>query len=257
VPGLQAITEVQYRKILTKESGLMPDKRAGKNSASSWIIFALILIVTGAGIYIVKTVLSDNSPRKKSSVATVKLLKPPPPIKEKLPEPEPPKEIQKKEEIIDPVPRNDPNPNDAESDNTPAGDKLGLDAEGGAGSDSFGLVGKKGGRSLIAGSDSSGLGRLSLLSKYAGYTQIIQNEIRNWVIKRLEEESGIPKGKLQAVARVSVDSNGTIIECKIIGSSGNHNMDKTIRQALSQFKISTPPPNGMPRKIDIRLTYQS
>jgi len=232
----------------------MPEKQKQKMSALSWGLIALMAALLGTGVYFVKMVLSDDSTHKKKPIAIVTLLKPPPPqIKEKMPEP--PKEIQQKEEIVDPVQQNDPNPQADNQDNTPAGDQLGLDADGSAGGDAFGLVGKKGGRSLLAGE--GGMGKLSLLSKYAGYTQTLQAEIRKKVMKHLEDEGGIPKGKLQAVARVSVNSSGTILECRIIGSSGNHNMDSTIKKALSQFRVSEPPPDGMPRTMDIKLTYQS
>jgi TonB family protein len=238
----------------------MYNKQVKKTSYMSWVLIALMLSLAGAAVYIVKVILSDDNPKKNSYIANVTLLKPPPPppIKEKPPEPEPLKEIQKKEEIIDPVTQNEPqSPQNADShDNTPAGNNLGVDAEGGAGGDAFGLVGKKGGRSIIAGGE-GGLGKLSLLSKFSGYTHIAETEMRKRVIKHLEEEGGIPKGKLQAVARISLDSDGIVVECRIIGSSGNHNMDNAINQALSQFKISEPPPDGMPRKMAIRFTYQS
>ncbi len=224
-----------------------------------------MVVLLGAAVYIVKGVLSGDSPRKKNSVTMVTLLKPPPPpqIKEKLPEPEQVREIQKNEEVFTPEPQDvatqDSNPA-GEEDNTPAGDNLGVDAEGTSGGDAFGLVAKKGGRSLLAGGGGSGggggLGRLSLLSKYAGYAQIVETEIRKRVMKRLDEEGGITRGKLQAVARVSVDSNGAVVDFRIIGSSGNHKMDEAITQALGDIKISEAPPDGMPRTMDIKFTYQ-
>ena len=234
----------------------MPEIQKQKMSVLTWGLIALMAALLGTGVYFVKMVLSDDSVHRNKPIAIVTLLKPPPPpqIKEKMPEP--PKEIQQKEEIVETVQQNDPNSQADNQDNTPAGDQLGLDADGIAGGDAFGLVGKKGGRSILAG-DGGGMGKLSLLSRYAGYTQVMQAEIRKKVMKHLEDEGGIPKGKLQAIARVSVDSSGTILECRIVGSSGNHNMDNTIKKALSQFRISEPPPDGMPRTMDIRLTYQS
>ncbi|MBI5237022.1 MAG: TonB C-terminal domain-containing protein [Deltaproteobacteria bacterium] len=240
----------------------MSDKQIKKSSVASWGLLALMVVMAGAAVYFVKVVLSDDSPRKKSSVAIVTLLKPPPPpqIKEKPPEPEQVKEVQQKEEVFTPglqdVVNQDSKPA-GEQDNTPAGDNLGLDAEGTAGGDAFGLVGKKGGRSLLAGGGGSGgggLGNLSLLTKFAGYAQIVETEIRKRVMKRLDEEGGVPRGKLQAVARVSVDSNGAIVDYRIIGSSGNHKMDDAVKQSLGNLKISAPPPDGMPRTMIIKIT---
>ena len=230
----------------------MSDKQT-KISPVSWGLIALMVVFLGAAAYIVKMVLFDDSPRKKSSVTTVMLLRPPPPMvmKEKPPEPEPIKEM-KKDEIIDPGPKNEQNTDS--QDNTPAGDKLGLDADGKAGGDAFGLIGKKGGRSILAGGE--GLGRLSLLNKFAWYTQIVEMEIRKKVMKRLDEEGGIPKGKLQAVVRVSVNGNGDVVDYKIIGSSGNHKMDDAVRHALGYIRISEPPPEGMPRTMSIKISSQ-
>jgi TonB family protein len=231
-----------------------------KTSVVSWVFLGLLVILLGAAVYVVKSVLSDDSPRKKISITTVNLLKPPPPpqIKEKPPEPEPPKEIPKKEEIIAPGPKDESPTPQNKQDNTPAGNKLGLDTEGTAGSDAFGLVGNKGGRSITLGGSGGGggLGQLSLLSKFGGYAHIAEAEIRKKVMKRLEEEGGMPKGRLEAVARIRLDRNGEVIECRIVGSSGNHNMDDAINQALDHMKISEPPPDGMPLKMDIKFSYQ-
>jgi periplasmic protein TonB len=243
----------------------MADKETKKTPFLSWAVLGLMVVLIGVAAYFVKGVLSDESPNKKSAVM-ISLLKPPPPPppKEKPPEPELVKQIPKKEEIVD-VPQkvvNQESKPAGEPDKAPAGNDLGVDAEGTAGGDAFGLVGKKGGRSIIAGEggsggNGSGLGKLNLLSKYSGYTGIAESEIKEAVFKRLDEEAGIPRGRLQAVARIRVDSSGLIIECRLIGSSGNHRMDDTIKRVLRDMKISEPPPHGMPQKMDIKFIYQS
>jgi TonB family protein len=75
-------------------------------------------------------------------------------------------------------------------------------------------------------------------------------------MKRLNEEGGIPKGKLQAVIRVTVDNEGAIETYRIIGSSGNNRMDDAVKEALQHLKISEPPPDGMPRTMDIKISSQ-
>ncbi|HET6516152.1 MAG TPA: TonB C-terminal domain-containing protein [Thermodesulfovibrionales bacterium] len=235
----------------------MPAKQDKRISVVSWALFGLMVVIIGAAVYIVKGVLSGDSPQKKSNLTTVTLLKPPPPlqIKEKPPEPEQFKE-QKKEEIFTEAPQ-DVSQRPGDQDSTPAGDNLGVDAEGTAGGDAFGLVGKKGGKSLIGGGGTDGgLGKLSLLTKFSGYTRLVEAEVRKKVMKRLDEEGGIPKGKLQAVARVSVDGKGVIVSYRIIGSSGDHRMDEAINKALNYAKISEPPPDGMPRTMVIKITSQ-
>ena len=223
----------------------------------SWLLIAVFILLAGVGAYIVKTVLSGTELKKKDTTTTVTLLKPPPPpvIKEKPPEPEQIKEVPKKEEIINPEVNKEQSPENDIKDNTPAGDNLGVDAQGTAGSDSFGLVGKKGGRSLIAGGP-EGIGTGSLLTKFAGYTQIVTVELRKKVMKLLDEEGRIPKGKFQTVVRVSIDTNGKVTDYRIIGSSGNNKMDDAVNRSLHTFRISEPPPDGMPRTMDIKIMSQ-
>jgi TonB family protein len=236
----------------------MSDRKKARQSAVSWGLIALVVIFLGGAAYTIITVLSGDGPRKRDNVATVTLLKPPPvQVKEKLPEPETVKEMQKKEEMIDPTPGLQNEAQNNENDNTPAGENLGVDADGKAGGDSFGLVGKKGGRSILSGDGGGGMGRLSLLSKFGWYTQIVETEIRKKVMKHLDENGGIPKGKLQAVVQVSVNSAGAIVKYKIIGSSGNHKMDEAVKQSIGDIRISEPPPDGMPRTMSIRVTSKS
>jgi TonB family protein len=238
--------------------------------------------------------------------------------KEKPPEPEPAKEVPKRVETVDQdkreivdteklqimdtrpsnepqsaanTPAGPPGPANAPagppgSDGPPAGDRLGLDTEGTGGSDEFGLVARKGGRSITAGGGGSGrpggggsgpaggggpvrIGGIgsgkgggdgsgsSLLDKFSWYTQIVKTEISKNIQKQLDENGVIPRGKLQAVVRVSVDSKGAVLQCGIVDSSGNHEMDEAVKRSIGYFKVSQPPPDGMPRTMIIRVTSQS
>jgi TonB family protein len=76
-------------------------------------------------------------------------------------------------------------------------------------------------------------------------------------MKRLDQEGGIPKGKLQTVVQVSVDTRGTIVSYKIIGSSGNNRLDDAVKESLGQVRISEPPPDGMPKTMSVRISSQS
>ena len=230
----------------------MSDTQNKKSSPKSWGLIALMVVFVVVAVYIVKMVLSEDGLHKKSAVTTVTLLKPPPPVTVKEKPPEEIKQVEKKTEQTIEAPQDQPK--GPENDNTPAGDKLGLDAEGKAGGDAFGLAGKKGGRSLLAGGD--GMGRYSLLSRFAGYTKMVETEVRKKVMKRLDEDGGIPKGKLQTVVKISGDSNGSITGYKIIGSSGNNKMDETVKLSLANIRISEPPPEGMPRTMNIKISSQ-
>lgn len=69
------------------------------------------------------------------------------------------------------------------------------------------------------------------------------------------EENGGLKGQLQAVVRISLDSNGSVVNFWIVGSSGNNKMDEAVNQTISKARINEPPPDGMPRTMTVRITY--
>lgn len=226
------------------------DKKA-KSSYITWGLVAFFFVLVVATASLVWGILTDDGPKKKSAIATVSLIRPPPPpiIKEKLPEL--PQIKQQKDEFIPETPQDQPK--GADQDNTPAGDKLGLDADGKAGSDGFGLIGRKGGRSIL--SDGLG-GGASLLQKYSWYTQIVESEVRKRVMKNLEEQGGIPRGKMQAVVKIDISDRGSVVRYEIIGSSGNHKMDNAVKKALDSIIISEAPPEGMPKTMRIRVMSQ-
>ena len=172
----------------------------------------------------------------------VTLLKPPPPpvIKERPPEPE-----KKEEKIKEPEPEEAPD--EADADEGPTDDNLGIDADGNAGGDAFGLVGKKGGRSIIGGD----LSRNALLRRYAWYYQIVEKEIRKKVNKIMDQDGGIPDGNLKAVVELYLDDRGKVLNFSIPGSSGTKEMDEAVERALETIRISEPPPTDMPKGIKI------
>jgi len=234
----------------------------GKISAALLVSVTLVVCILAGAVYGISSLLSSpmTEHRKRQTVQTVTLLKPPPPpppkVKEKEPEPEVKKEVMQND--VQTAQPQDAKDEPAGDDKPEAGDQLGVDATGGAGSDGFGLVGKKGGRSIVelgtgTGSGSRGGG---LMGKYAWYTSMIQEEIKKRVRKRLEDGGGIPKGKMQAVVRIVMDEKGNIREMEVVGSSGNHRMDEAVRETLAATRIQEPPPDGMPRSMKLRITAQ-
>jgi len=154
--------------------------------------------------------------------------------------------------LIDAGPDNS-RPDDANNkpDEKPAGKQLGLDAEGTAGGDAFGLIGNKGGAGLIGGGG-GGAG-----SPFGRYGRLLEEELNRKVKKRLEGNGGIPKGKLQIVVQIDVDAQGKIVKYRIVTPSGDAKLDGVVREALKRDgAISQPPPEGMPRGVNIRISSQ-
>jgi hypothetical protein len=232
-------------------------KKHKKAPYQNWLVPGVIglffLVVIS---FIVKVMVTDVGPRKKEQISTVTLLKPPE-VKEKPPEPEIQKEVTKQEVIQDIPQQQDTPQNDQPDDNTPAGSDLGVDAEGGAGGDAFGLVGKKGGRSItLGGGGGGGMNRLSLLTKYGWYTQKIQEEIKKQVKKKMDQNGGFPKGKFQTLVKIVLDAQGAIVKYHIVDASGNSKIDDAIQATLGEIRISEPPPVGMPAGMTLKITSQ-
>jgi len=229
----------------------------------NWLVPGIIGLVFLTIIgFVVKIFLSDDSSHKKA-MYQVTLIKPPPPEeKVKPPEPEQPKETPK-ESIPTQADIPQPQEQDQPPDNAPpAGADLGVAGEGGSGSDGFGLVGKGKnykGRDITVGGPGgtgNGMSRLALLTKYGWYTAKIQEEVKKQMRKRLDQDGGIPKGKLQAVVKIVLDAGGNIVNYQIVGSSGNNKMDDALNKSLPGFRMSQPPPDGMPFAMTVRISSQ-
>jgi TonB family protein len=229
----------------------MSDKKKGKLKFAIGAAAAFIVVLAVAGaVFAVKYLLKDDSQRRQRRIQMVTVVKPPPPpkIKEKPPEPE----IKKKEEIIEPEPEETPPEptDDMADDEPPPGEDLGLDADGSAGSDGFGLKAKKGGRALIGGTASDA----SMMRRYGWYTRIIQEELRKRMNRHMEENGGIPDGNLKTQVQITLDDLGKIVNFDISRSSGNSRMDEAVLNALKLATISEPPPRGMPRIINLKIS---
>jgi outer membrane biosynthesis protein TonB len=206
----------------------------------------IVTAVAAAAFLILGAVAVMNLAKKevkvKKVVHEVTLVKAPPPPKKY----EKPPELEKKEEVKQEevnVPQEQQNTPD---DQPPAGNQLGLDAEGSAGGDGFGLVGNKGGRSLISGS-----GGMDLLRKYQWYTSNLQAEISRELMKKGKFTSG---GR-EALVKLVLDDRGYILSHVVYGSSGSRQMDNAIEEVLDLMKkVSEPPPEGMPRVMRIKIT---
>jgi len=233
--------------------------RKTKKQEKKWLVPILVLSVF-AGLFggLIRMVLSESGAKPQKQVQVINLIKPPPEVKEKLPEPEVPKEVPK-QTIETPSEAPAPQDNSPADDSPPAGDNLAVDGDGGAGDNAFGLGAKKGGRALTlggtgGGGSGGGMNRLSLLSKYGGYSRLMQADIEKKVKKVLEQEGGRPKGKQQTVIKLTLSPDGSVLKFTIVGSSGIDRLDAAFRSALNGLRLSEPPPDGMPGTMTLRIT---
>jgi len=186
------------------------------------------------GIVWIRGMLSSAAPPAQKVIQQVQLVRPPPPPPDTPPPPPPPPE--EKVNVPDPEQQPDPTP----SDEPPPSEQLGLDAEGSAGGDAFGLMGHKGGRDLLASGGSA----------YAWYAGLLKNEI----LTSLGTEKQARAGEYSVLVRIWVRPDGTIERVSLAQSSGNKERDRAIEAALSRIdRLSQAPPADMPEPISLRI----
>lgn len=187
---------------------------------------------------------SDSDKPKKPSIQTISVLRPPPPPPPPKPEEKPPEPEVKKEEVKLPDP--EPEPQQA-SDEPPPGEQLGVDAEGGAGTDGFGLVGRPGGRDITTiGGGPSGSDR----ARYSMFANLVQSHLQEELSKR----ERLRQANYRAVVNVWFSASGSVDRVEVVNGSGNSDIDNAIRTALSGTSVAESPPPDMPQPVKIRLT---
>lgn len=202
------------------------------------ILGSLAVSLLGAGAFaLVRGFLNSTPPPQKKVVQEIHVIRPPPPPPDLPPPPPPPPE--EKVDVTEPEKQPDPTP----SDEPPPSEQLGLDAEGGAGSDAFGLVGHKGGRDLLASGGSA----------FAWYGSLIKSEL----LGQLQEIKELRKGSYSAVLQLWISPDGTVSATRLTQSSGDKVRDKVLEAGYQGHRVSQPPPPGMPQPITVRIVSRA
>jgi protein TonB len=193
-----------------------------------------VAVMLGLGL---KDLLVSDKPAKKPKLQQITLVKPPPPPPPEKKPPEP--EIKKEEVKIDQPPPDDaPKP----ADNAPpAGKDLGVDADGSAGGDGFGLVGRKGGRDLLGGAG----------GKFAGYTTLQRQQIQEFQTR----DKRLRSTDYKVVVRIWIARDGHVEKFDLVGSTGIPDTDNLVKQVLASLpSMKEQPPEDMPQPIKLRIT---
>jgi protein TonB len=203
------------------------------------VVLVFLVSALGAGAFaLVRGFLHGAPAQPKKLVQEIRVIRPPPPPPDLPPPPPPPPE--EKVDVTQPEQQPDPTP----SNEPPPSEQLGLDAEGGAGGDAFGLLGHKGGRDLLASGGSA----------YSWYAGLIKNEI----VDQLQAEKQARDGDYTVIVRVWVRDDGTIERVRIAQSSGNRERDRAIEAALARItRVSQAPPADMPQPISLRIVSRA
>ena len=204
-------------------------------SLTPYLIGGGLTIAVLAGVWLLRSYLAGTPAPAKKVVQEIQVIRPPPPPPDTPPPPPPPP--KEEVEVHD---AQQPPPDPAPSNEPPPGDQLGVDADGTGSGDGFGLVGRKGGRDLLASGGSA-------VGWYAG---LIKSEIQ----ERLGNEQQIRSGSFSLSVRIWVRPDGTVERIKLMGSTGSVDRDRAVESALAGLhRLSQAPPSGMPQPVTIKI----
>ena len=212
----------------------MADKRTLRRNVSrlAGSVFAILLIM--GFVWFVRTMMAAKSGKPQRQVQIVQVIRPPPPPPPPDQPPPPPVKTDQ------PLPKDEPEP---APDNTPApaDQPLGLDAEGSAGGDAFGLAARRGGSDLVGGTGSA---------PFAWYTNRLTDAIR----ERLSSVACAKSAKGSLTIHLLMDPDGHFKQVQLATTTGNTQVDQCIDSALvSMPRMSDPLPPGMPEQVNIRI----
>jgi protein TonB len=201
-----------------------------------WPIIGVFVTATAASgaVYLIKQFIDSPPPPPKQVIQEVRLIRPPTPPPE-TPPPPPPPEVEEKVNLPDPPPMPD-----APSDQPPAGDLLGLDSDGVAGGDGFGLAARRGGRDLLAsGGD-----------RFGWYAGMLKQDL----LSLLGEERDFRLRAYSVNVRLWLDAHGGVTRVDLASSTGDRDLDKRLRERLSGMeRVAQAPPDDLPQPIQLRI----
>ena len=211
----------------------MADKRTLRRNVSRLVggVAGLLMIV--GFVWFVHTMMGAKSKKPDRQVQIVQVIRPPllPPDQ---PPPPPP------EKTDQPLPKDEPEPA-PDSTPAPADQPLGIDAQGSAGGDAFGLAARRGGSDLVGGTGSA---------PFAWYTSRITDAIR----ERLASVPCARSAKGSLSIHLLMDVDGRFKQVQLATTTGNAQVDQCIDNALvSMPRMSDPLPPGMPEQVNIKI----
>jgi protein TonB len=211
----------------------------GKHRALKYVPVAsgalLVLLVLIAAIWLIRNFMANKDQKNQRTVQNITVIRPPPPPPppDEPPPPPPPEKIEQQ------VPQDQPDPSHDEA--PPPAENLGIDAEGGAGSDAFGLEGRPGGSDLVGGTGGA---------VFAWYT----NKLKETIIERLSNDPRLHGKKYNLPLRIWLEPDGRIRNMQLINSSGDKEIDKAIAADVSGIgRFPEAPPLELPQPITWQL----
>ena len=174
------------------------------------VLTIVVFILAVAGAFLLKKLLFKEQVDQKKQVQQITIIAPPPPPPppKEIEEPEVEEEIIEEEEVVEEIPE--------ESAEPPPGD-LGLDSEGVAGGDNFGLVGRPGGRGLFGAGSS--------------YGALVERELDDM----LQRDRKLRGKAFYFIIELLLDNDGGIEQFEITQKKGDESLKEHLRTRLLEF----------------------
>lgn len=189
-------------------------------------------------VWFVRTMMAGKATSPERKVQVVQVIRPPPPPPPPPDQPPPPPKTEEQ------LPKDEPQPAPKE-DEPPPMQPLGVDAQGTAGTDAFGLAARSGGSDLVGGNGTAA---------FAWYT----NRLKDAVVERLTSDVHINSRKFSISVRVWIEPDGHIKQVRLVTTTGNHDLDQRIETALDSLtRMSEGPPLEMPQPISLQIVSHS
>ena len=216
----------------------MADKRRQRRTVTRLVGAASALMMILGFVWFVRTMMAAKTAKPERMIETVQIIRPPPPPPPDQPPPPPP---EKTEEAL---PKDTPEPAPKDDEPPPAG-PLGLDAQGSAGEDAFGLAARAGGGDLIGGNGNAA---------FAWYT----NRLKDAILAKLSADGRIGSKRFSLSVRVWIEADGRIKQVKLASTTGDGALDKAIEADLSSLaRLSEAPPIEMPQPVSLKIVSRS
>lgn len=218
----------------------MTEKKKNKSRISWPLLFGVFATTAagGAAVYFIKGFLESEPSPPKQVIQQVQLMRPPPPPppKEEI-EPPPPPEIEEEVDLPEPEMVEEMPADDL----PPPSDILGLDADGVAGADGFGLQARRGGRDLLA----SGSG-----SRFNWYAGVLKDDLLDFLSQYRELRERAYDIRL----RLWLNGDGSVSRVSLRNSTGDPDLDRELESRLAGLsQVTESPPEDLPQPVQIRL----
>lgn len=185
-----------------------------------------LLVLVGLGL-VIRGLLQDAPAPDARRPQEVTLIKPPPPP-------------EVKEEVDIPEPEAVPEDAPEAANEPPPGEALGLDADGSAGGDGFGLAARRGGRDLLKSGAGDG-------------EAWVARELDRRLSEMLGADDELRRKRFKVPVRLELAADGSVVRVELLASTGDRDIDRRLQARIGEVRLSEPLPPGVRTTLRLQV----